>query len=146
MDYFDLSDRQSNDISNDIPVSADSLSIVCKSLPDSLSQDLTNILTNHHLNTLAFEKINANFFPENLFFEISFENLILKDSDIRYISSLNSNPSKKVKDNFQTKVLTILSSDISEWNWSKQFYMFKNIKVIHVEDCNLPEVVNFRNW
>ncbi len=142
MDYFDLNVRQSNDI----PVSDDSLSIVCKDFPESLSQDLTNISTNHHLNTLAFEKINADYFPQDLFFEISFQNLILKDSDIIHISALNSNPSKKVKDNLQTEVLTLLSSDISEWNWSKEFYMFKNIKVIHVEDCNLPEVVNFRNW
>ncbi len=142
MDYFDLNDLQSNDI----PVLADSLSIVCKGFPDSLSQDLTNISTNHHLNTLAFEEINADYFPENLFFEISFQNLILKDSDIRHISSLNSNPLKKVKDNHQTQVLTFLSSDVSEWNWSKELYMFQNIKVIHVEDCNLPEVVNFRNW
>jgi hypothetical protein len=142
LDYFDLNVRQSNDI----PVSDDSLSIVCKDFPESLSQDLTNISTNHHLNTLAFEKINADYFPQDLFFEISFQNLILKDSDIIHISALNSNPSKKVKDNLQTEVLTLLSSDISEWNWSKEFYMFKNIKVIHVEDCNLPEVVNFRNW
>jgi len=126
--------------------SADSVSVACNGFSDSLSHDLINISSNHQLNTLAFSEIDADSFPQSLSFEISFQNLIVRASDIKHVSSNISNPFRKVKNESQTQVLTFISSDIREWVWSKEFDIFTNIKVIYVENCILPEVLNFRNW
>jgi hypothetical protein len=122
------------------------LSLICSNDNELVINDLKNLSTYLHFNTIAFENITTDVLLENSFPDISFRYLILRNISIKSMTRSTKSIFANVRNKKQTEALTFLNSNITHWNWTQQFENFTNIKSFYAENCCLPEVMNFNNW